>query len=73
MYAAAAAAGETVPGLVIRGNLEVARNPAQAERLREEFEEDRSWGIDDVELLTAAEARARVDVDSLVLDAVEVY
>lgn len=49
------------------GNLEVARNPAQAERLREEFEQDRGWGIDDVELLTAAQAAARVNVSDLVL------
>ena len=49
------------------GNLEVARNRAQAERLREEFHEDRRWGVDDAELLTAAEAAARVNVDSLVL------
>lgn len=53
--------------IVKGGNLEVARNPAQSQRLREEFEEDKSWGIDDVELLTAAEAKARVNVDSLVL------
>ncbi len=53
--------------IVKGGNLEVARNPAQAERLREEFDEDRRWGIHDVELLTAAEAAARVNVDHLVL------
>jgi glycine/D-amino acid oxidase-like deaminating enzyme len=51
------------------GNLEVARNAAQAERLREEVDEDRRWGTDDVELLTAEEARQRVAVDSLVLGA----
>ncbi|WP_293309547.1 FAD-dependent oxidoreductase [Mycolicibacterium sp.] len=53
--------------IVKGGNLEVARNRAQAERLREEFDEDRRWGVDDVELLTAHEAAARVNVDSLVL------
>ena len=49
------------------GNLEVARNAAQAQRLREEFDEDRRWGVDDIELLSAAEASARVKVDHLVL------
>jgi len=49
------------------GNLEVARNPAQAQRLRESVDEDRQWGVEDVQILTAAEAAARVSVDSLLL------
>ncbi|MGV1088749.1 MAG: NAD(P)/FAD-dependent oxidoreductase [Mycobacterium sp.] len=53
--------------IVKGGNLEVARNPAQAGRLRAEFDEDRSWGVNDIELLTGAQAAARVNVDSLVL------
>ncbi len=49
------------------GNLEVARNPAQAQRLREEVEEDRRWGVDDVEILTARQASDRIAVEGLVL------
>ncbi len=49
------------------GNLEVARNPAQAKRLRAEFDEDRKWGVEGVEMLTATEAAARVRVDSVQL------
>lgn len=62
------AAREGIDADIIKGgNLEVARNPAQAKRLRAEFEEDRSWGVDGIELLTAAEAAQRVRVDSLAL------
>jgi glycine/D-amino acid oxidase-like deaminating enzyme len=64
----AVAARENIDADIVKGgNLEVARNPAQAERLRAEVEEDRRWGVEDVELLTADEAAARVRVDSLVL------
>ncbi|MGI9126098.1 MAG: NAD(P)/FAD-dependent oxidoreductase [Mycobacterium sp.] len=49
------------------GNLEVARNPAQAKRLRAEFEEDRAWGVDGVHLLSAAEANDRIRVNGTVL------
>ena len=49
------------------GNLEVARNPAQAERLREEVAEDRRWGVDDVEILSAAEASERIRVHNVTL------
>ena len=55
--------------IVKGGNLEVARNPAQAKRLRAEVEEDRRWGVDGIELLSAAEAADRVAVDSVVLGA----
>lgn len=66
----AVAAREDIEADIVKGgNLEVARNPAQAERLREEVDEDRRWGIDDVEMLTAAEASARVRIDSLTLGA----
>ncbi len=61
------AAREGIKADIVKGgNLEVARNPAQAKRLRAEVEEDRSWGVDGIEMLTAAEAAARVAVDGLV-------
>lgn len=66
----AVAAREGVDADIVKGgNLEVARGPAQAERLRAEVDEDRLWGVDDVEVLGAAEASARVRVDGLTLGA----
>lgn len=66
----AVAAREGIHADILKGgNLEVARNPAQAVRLRAEVDEDRRWGVDDVEILSAAEASARVQVDSLTLGA----
>jgi len=62
------AAAEGIDADILKGgNLEVARNPAQAGRLRAEVAEDRRWGVDGIEILTAAEAAERVRVDSLVL------
>jgi len=55
--------------IVKGGNLSVARNEAQAERLRTSVEEDKAWGTEDIELLTAAEATDRVRVDGVVLGA----
>ncbi|MFM9035132.1 MAG: NAD(P)/FAD-dependent oxidoreductase [Mycobacterium sp.] len=66
----AVAAREGIDADIVKGgNLEVARNPAQAVRLRAGVDEDRGWGVDDVEILTAAETEARVRVDSAVLGA----
>ena len=66
----AVAARETIEADIVKGgNLEVARNPAQAVRLEQEVAEDRRWGVDDVEILTAATAAERVRVDSLTLGA----
>jgi glycine/D-amino acid oxidase-like deaminating enzyme len=53
--------------IVKGGNLEVARTDAQAVRLRAEFDEDRRWGVNDVEILSGSEAAQRVRVDQLVL------
>ena len=53
--------------IVKGGNLEVARTPAQAQRLRAEADEDRRWGIDDVEILSGSQAAERIRVDHLVL------
>ena len=53
--------------IVKGGNLEVARTDAQAVRLRAEFDEDRRWGVNDVEILSGSEAAQRVRVDELVL------
>ena len=62
------AAREGIQADILKGgNLEVARNPAQAVRLRAEVDEDRRWGVDDVEILSAAEASVRVQVDSLIM------
>jgi glycine/D-amino acid oxidase-like deaminating enzyme len=64
----AVAAREGIDADIVKGgNLEVARNPAQAVRLRGEVEEDRRWGVDDIEILSAADVSARVKVDSLTL------
>jgi glycine/D-amino acid oxidase-like deaminating enzyme len=62
------AAREGIDADIVKGgNLEVARTPAQAERLRHELDEDRRWGVEDAQILTADEARQRINVDSLVL------
>ena len=53
--------------IVKGGNLEVARTDAQAVRLRAEVDEDRRWGVDDVEILSGSEAAQRIRVDQLVL------
>jgi glycine/D-amino acid oxidase-like deaminating enzyme len=64
----AVAARENIDADIVKGgNLEVARNAAQARRLRAEADEDREWGTDGIEMLTAAEAASRVRVDSVVL------
>ena len=62
------AAREGIDADIVKGgNLEVARTPAQAKRLRHEVDEDRRWGVEDAQILTADEARQRINVDSLVL------
>ncbi len=62
------AAREGIQADIVKGgNLEVARNAAQARRLRAEADEDREWGTDGIEMLTADEAAARIRVDHLVL------
>jgi glycine/D-amino acid oxidase-like deaminating enzyme len=62
------AAREGIDADIVKGgNLEVARNPAQAARLRAEVEEDRRWGVDDVEILSAAEVSERIRVHDGVL------
>lgn len=64
------AAREAIAADIVKsGTLEVARNPAQAGRLRAAVEEDRRWGVGEVEILTAAETAARVRVDSARLGA----
>jgi glycine/D-amino acid oxidase-like deaminating enzyme len=64
----AVAAREGIAADIVKGgNLEVARNPAQAQRLRAAVGEDRNWGVDDVEILSAAEASERIRVQDVVL------
>lgn len=64
------AAREGIDADIVKGgNLEVARTPAQAKRLRAVVDEDRSWGVDGIEILTAEESEARIRVDSTVLSA----
>lgn len=66
--AIAVAAREGIDADIVKGGtVEVARNPAQATRLRAEVEEERHWGVDGVELLTAAETTDRIRVDGVVL------
>ena len=64
------AAAEGIDADIVKGgNIEVARTPAQAKRLRGAVEEDRSWGVDGIEILTAAQTDARIRVDGTVLGA----
>ena len=64
------AAREGIDADIVKGgNLEVARTPAQAKRLHAVVDEDRGWGVGDIEILTAAESEARIRVDSTVLSA----
>jgi glycine/D-amino acid oxidase-like deaminating enzyme len=55
--------------IVKGGTLEIARNGPQVQRLRAQVDEDRSWGDDEVRLLSKTEAAQRVDVDGLLLAA----
>ena len=52
-------------GRVKGGNLQVARTPAQAARLRAEVAEDHEWGLAEVQLLSPAEAAGRIRVDGV--------
>lgn len=64
----AVAAREGIDADIVKGgNLEVARNPAQAVRLREEAAEDARWGVADLEILSATAAFERVRIEGLVL------
>ena len=64
------AAREGIDADIVKGgNLEVARTPAQAKRLHAVVDEDRGWGVGDIEILTAEESEARIRVDSTVLSA----
>jgi len=64
----AVAAREGIDADIVKGgNLEVARNPAQANRLRTAVDQDHRWGVDGISLLSGAEAAARIAVDSPVL------
>lgn len=66
------AAREGIDADVVKGGtLEVARNRAQARRLRAAVEEDRRWGVRGIEVLGAAETSARVRVDSAELGALQ--
>ncbi|CAN5423721.1 FAD-dependent oxidoreductase [soil metagenome] len=56
-------------GIVKGGSLRVARNAPQAQRLRAAVDEDHTWGIDDVRILSNTEVRQRINVDYSVLGA----
>jgi glycine/D-amino acid oxidase-like deaminating enzyme len=51
------------------GELNVATNEAQAQRLRADVEEAHAWGETDYQLLDADSSRRRIDVDGTVLGA----
>jgi glycine/D-amino acid oxidase-like deaminating enzyme len=55
--------------IVKGGNLEIARNEPQVQRLRAQVDEDRSWGEEDTHLLSKGEALQRVNVSGLLLGA----
>lgn len=66
----AVAAREGIEADIVKGgSLDIARNEPQVGRLRAAVDEDHSWGIPDVRLLSKAEAAQRVNVDSLLLAA----
>ncbi len=66
----AVAAFEGIDADIVKGgSLDIARNPPQAQRLREAVDEDRSWGVDDVRILSRDEAAQRVNVERLLLAA----
>lgn len=66
----AVAAREGIDADIVKGgNLEVARNRAQAARLREAVSADRGWGIEDIAILSAVEVSERVRVNNAVLGA----
>ena len=53
-------------GIVKGGTLQIARNAAQASRLAAEAEEELSWKVDGIAVLTKAEAAERIRFDSVV-------
>lgn len=52
-------------GIVKGGNVEVARNAAQATRLTAALDAERRWQVDGVEPLTATEAAQRIRLDGV--------
>ena len=64
------AARERIDADIVKGGtLDIARNRAQAQRLRAGVDEDHGWGIAEVQLLSAAETAERITVDDLELAA----
>ena len=62
----AVAAAEGIDADIIKGgNLEIARNAPQVQRLRGAVDEDLSWGVDGVRVLSKDEATQRINVDNL--------
>ena len=53
-------------GIVKGGRLQIARNAAQASRLAAEAEEELSWKVDGIAVLTKAEAAERIRLDGMV-------
>ena len=53
-------------GIVKGGTLQIARNAAQASRLAAEAEEELSWKVDGIAVLTKAEAAERIRLDGVV-------
>ncbi len=53
-------------GIIKGGTLQIARNRAQASRLAAEAEEELSWKVDGIAVLTKAEAAQRIQFDGLV-------
>jgi glycine/D-amino acid oxidase-like deaminating enzyme len=66
----AVAAREAVDADIVKGgSLDIARNEPQVRRLRAAVDEDHSWDIPDVRLLSKGEAAQRVNVENLLLAA----
>ena len=53
-------------GIVKGGTMEIARNPAQAVRLKAVIAEEREWGVDGITELTTDEAAQRIRFDRVV-------
>ena len=57
---AVAAKEDIDAGIVKGGTLEIARNAAQSARLAAAIEEEREWGVSDIQPMTSAEAAQRI-------------
>lgn len=59
------AAAEGIDADIVKGGeFNVAYTPAQAARMKAHYESEAAWPVTDIELLSASEAQARINVDN---------